>query len=38
MPHHLFGLGFVMLAVSLVILVMCQRAFSRLEGKFAERL
>jgi ABC-2 type transport system permease protein len=38
MPHHLFGLGFLMLAISLVILVMCQRAFSRLEGKFAERL
>jgi ABC-2 type transport system permease protein len=38
LPHHLFGLGFLMLAVSLVILVLCQRVFSRLEGKFAERL
>ena len=38
MPHHLFGLGFLMLGISLVILVLCQRAFSRLEGKFAERL
>ncbi|MEO5711522.1 MAG: ABC transporter permease [Nocardioidaceae bacterium] len=38
LPHHLFLLGFVMLAASLVILVLCQRAFSRLEGKFAERL
>jgi ABC-2 type transport system permease protein len=38
LPHHLFALGFLMLAISTVILVMCQRAFSRLEGKFAERL
>ncbi len=38
LPHHLFALGWLMLAVSLVILVLCQRAFSRLEGKFAERL
>jgi ABC-2 type transport system permease protein len=38
LPHHLFELGWVMLAVSLVILVLCQKAFSRLEGKFAERL
>jgi len=38
MPHHLFGLGLVMLVISLVILVLCQWAFSRLEGKFAERL
>lgn len=38
LPHHLYLLGFVMLAVSLVILVLCQVAFSRLEGKFAERL
>ena len=28
----------LMLFVSLVILVLCQKAFSRLEGKFAERL
>ena len=38
MPHHLFGLGLLMLVISMVILVLCQRAFSRLEGKFAERL
>ncbi len=38
LPHHLVALGWLMLAVSLVILVLCQRAFSRLEGKFAERL
>jgi hypothetical protein len=38
LPHHLFELGWLMLAVSLVILVLCQKAFSRLEGKFAERL
>lgn len=38
LPHHLFALGFLMLAISAVILVMCQRAFSRLEGSFAERL
>jgi ABC-2 type transport system permease protein len=38
LPHHLFGLGFLMLGISAIILVVCQRAFSRLEGKFAERL
>jgi ABC-type polysaccharide/polyol phosphate export permease len=38
LPHHLFGLGFLMLGISAIILVICQRAFSRLEGKFAERL
>jgi ABC-2 type transport system permease protein len=38
LPHHLFLLGWGMLAVSLVILVLCQQAFRRLEGKFAERL
>jgi ABC-2 type transport system permease protein len=38
LPHHLFLLGWGMLLVSLVILVLCQRAFRRLEGKFAERL
>jgi ABC-2 type transport system permease protein len=37
-PHDLLLLGLVMLAASLVILVLCQRAFRRLEGKFAERL
>lgn len=38
LPHHVYLLGWIMLAVSLVILVLCQRAFTRLEGKFAERL
>lgn len=38
LPEHLFLLGWVMLAASLVILALCQKAFSRLEGKFAERL
>jgi len=38
MPHHLFLLGWGMLLASLVVLVLCQRAFRRLEGKFAERL
>jgi ABC-2 type transport system permease protein len=38
LPHHLFLLGWLMLAVSLIILVLCQKVFSRLEGKFAERL
>jgi hypothetical protein len=31
-------LGLVMLLVSVVLLVLCQLAFRRLEGKFAERL
>ncbi len=38
LPEHLFLLGWGMLAASLVILVLCQIAFSKLEGKFAERL
>jgi ABC-2 type transport system permease protein len=38
LPHHVMLLGLLMLAVSLVILVLCQLAFRRLEGKFAERL
>jgi ABC-2 type transport system permease protein len=38
LPEHLFLWGWGMLAGSLVILVLCQLAFSRLEGKFAERL
>jgi ABC-2 type transport system permease protein len=38
LPHHLMLLGVVMLVVSLVLLVLCQLAFRRLEGKFAERL
>lgn len=38
LPRDLFLLAWVMLAASLVILVLCQVAFSRLENKFAERL
>jgi len=38
MPHHLLLLGWGMLLASLVVLVLCQKAFRRLEGKFAERL
>jgi ABC-2 type transport system permease protein len=38
LPHHLFLLGWGMLVASLVVLVLCQWAFRRLEGKFAERL
>jgi len=37
-PNHLFLLGGLMLVISIVVLVLCQVAFSRLEGKFAERL
>jgi ABC-2 type transport system permease protein len=38
MPDDLYLRGFVMLAVVIVILGLCQLAFSRLEGKIAERL
>jgi ABC-2 type transport system permease protein len=38
LPHHYMLLGWVSLMVSGVILVLCQLAFQRLEGKFAERL
>ena len=38
LPRDLFLLGWGMLAASLVILVLCQIGFNRLEGKFAERL
>jgi ABC-2 type transport system permease protein len=38
MPDHLFTRGFIILGVCLLFLVVAQRAFSRLEGKFAERL
>ena len=38
LPHHVMLLGLLMLGISLVILVLCQLAFRRLEGKFAERL
>lgn len=38
LPHHYMLLGWGMLAVSLVILVLCQMVFRSIEGKFAERL
>jgi len=38
MPDHLFLRGWLLLMVSIGILGLCQLAFSRLEGKFAERL
>jgi ABC-type polysaccharide/polyol phosphate export permease len=38
LPHHYMLLGWVSLLVSCIILVLCQLAFQRLEGKFAERL
>jgi len=38
MPDHLFSRGLVMLAISLVLLVLAQRIFSRLEAKVPERL
>jgi len=38
LPNHLFLLGWMMLGASLVVLVLCQIAFNRLESKFAERL
>jgi ABC-2 type transport system permease protein len=37
-PEHLYLLGWGMLAASLVVLVLCQVAFNKLETKFAERL
>jgi ABC-2 type transport system permease protein len=37
-PHHLMGYGALMLLASLIILVLCQMVFRRLEGQFAERL
>jgi ABC-2 type transport system permease protein len=38
MPADLFPRGLIMLAVSFCFLALCQRVFSKLEGKFAERL
>ena len=38
MPDDLFLRGFIILAVLLVFLAIAQKVFSRLEGKFAERL
>ena len=37
-PPDLWERGFIMLAVCLVLLMLAQRFFSRLEGKFPERL
>lgn len=38
MPDHLFARGLIVLAVCLLLLALAQWIFSRLEGKFAERL
>lgn len=38
MPDHLMERGLIMLLVGVVFLILCQWAFTRLEGKFAERL
>jgi ABC-2 type transport system permease protein len=38
MPDHLFTRGLIMLAVSIVLLVLAQRIFARLEAKVPERL
>jgi ABC-2 type transport system permease protein len=38
MPDHLFTRGLIVLAVCLVVLAFAQWFFTRLEGKFAERL
>lgn len=38
MPHNLVGLGVLMLAISVVVLVAAQLIFSRLENRIPERL
>jgi len=38
LPAHLYERGLAMLAIGLVLLWLAQRVFSRLEGRFAERL
>ncbi len=38
MPSHLFERGFIMLGAGVVFLLACQMGFTRLEGRFAERL
>lgn len=38
MPPHLWERGVLMIVAGLVFLVICQKIFSKLEGKFAERL
>jgi ABC-2 type transport system permease protein len=37
-PDHLYVRGLLMVAVGIVFLSLCQMAFTRMEGKFAERL
>ena len=38
LPDHLFTLGFTMIGVSLVILVLAQYVFSKLEKQIPERI
>jgi hypothetical protein len=38
LPHHYMLLGVVMLVASVLLLVLCQVVFRRLENRFAERL
>jgi hypothetical protein len=38
MPPDLIERGFIMLGVGVIFLLLCQLLFTRLEGKFAERL
>ena len=38
LPNHLFEIGFAHLGAALVVLVVSQLVFSRLENRFAERL
>lgn len=38
LPDHLFTRGLIMLAIALVLLVLAQRVFSRLEARVPERL
>lgn len=38
LPHHYWLLGLVTLAVSFVVLLLCQMAFNRMENKIAERV
>ena len=37
-PDHMVERGLIVLAVCLVVLAIAQKVFTRLEGKFAERL
>ncbi|HET7385272.1 MAG TPA: ABC transporter permease [Nocardioidaceae bacterium] len=38
MPHHYFLLGWAILGASVIVLVLCQMVFTKLETKIAERL